>query len=181
MKLVPTELDDVIVIEPKVFPDQRGFFMETWREDMFQQVGLNYSFIQENHSKSSAGILRGLHYQIKQAQGKYIRVVAGEIYDVAVDLRRSSASFGKWTSEYLSAENKKALWVPPGFAHGFFVTSEVAEVTYKCTEYYAPEYERSLLWNDPALGIDWPIEDIEVILSEKDRNGVPLADAETYV
>lgn len=180
MKLIATELKDVLIVEPHVFEDPRGFFMETWRQEVFLDAGIDYTFVQENHSKSGRGILRGLHYQVRQAQGKFIRVVAGEIFDVAVDLRRSSETFGKWAGVYLSAENRKSLWIPPGFAHGFFVTSEAAEVTYKCTDYYAPEYEKSLLWSDPEIGIEWPVQGYDVILSDKDRDACPLADAETY-
>ena len=148
MKFTATTIPDVIIIEPQVFGDQRGFFMETWRQDKFKEAGIPSEFIQDNHSSSSQGILRGLHYQIKQAQGKLVRVIKGEVYDVAVDMRKSSPSFGQWVGETLSADNKKMLWVPPGFAHGFYVTSPQAEFVYKCTDYYAPEHERSLLWND---------------------------------
>ena len=180
MKFLPTTLKDVLVLEPTVHGDHRGFFMETWRREWFEQAGIDADFIQDNHSKSSQAILRGLHYQIEKAQGKLIRVVAGEVFDVAVDLRRSSADFGKWTGVTLSAENKRSLWVPPGFAHGFYVLSDSAEVTYRSTEYYAPEYDRSLRWNDPELAIEWPLLDGEVILSNKDREAPLLADADTY-
>lgn len=180
MKLIATAIPDVIVIEPKVFGDQRGFFMETWREEDFKTQGITQHFVQENHSKSTQGILRGLHYQIKHPQGKLIRVVSGEIFDVAVDLRRSSPTFGRWVGVTLSSENKRSLWIPPGFAHGFYVTGKDAEVTYRCTDYYAPEHERSLLWNDPDIGIDWPLAGDDVVLSEKDRLGSRFEDAETY-
>ncbi|MDT8397344.1 MAG: dTDP-4-dehydrorhamnose 3,5-epimerase [Pseudomonadales bacterium] len=181
MKLSHTSLPDVLLFTPRVFGDHRGFFMETWREDVFAQAGITARFVQENHSKSGRGILRGLHYQRQQAQGKFIRVVAGEIFDVAVDLRRHSITFGQWVGVTLSADNKLGLWVPPGFAHGFYVTGDGAEVSYKCTAYYAPEHEHSLLWNDPALGIEWPIAPGEApILSDKDRKASPLAEAPCY-
>lgn len=180
MKLLPTSIPEVMVLEPKVFGDHRGFFMETWREEVFQKAGIEARFVQENHSKSIQGTLRGLHYQLVQPQGKLLRVVAGEVFDVAVDLRKSSPAFGKWTGRVLSAENKLALWIPPGFAHGFYVLSPSAEVTYCCTAYYAPEYERSLRWNDQALGIDWPLAEGKLLMSEKDKNAPLLAAAEVY-
>ncbi len=181
MKFVPTQIPDVIIIEPQVFGDDRGFFMETYHADKFKEVGLDLNFVQDNHSKSKQGILRGMHYQIKQPQGKLVRVVSGEVFDVAVDMRKSSPTYGKWVGEYLSAENKKMLWVPPGFAHGFYVTSETAEFVYKCTDLYAPEYERSLLWNDSYIGIAWPlVNGEEPLLSDKDRQGMPFAKAESY-
>lgn len=179
MELIPTKISDVLILEPKVHGDQRGFFLETYRKEVFGQAGINFEFVQDNHSKSAKGVLRGLHYQLQQPQGKLVRVVQGEIFDVAVDLRRSSPTFGQWVGELLSADNKRALWVPPGFAHGFYVTSDTAEVAYKCTTYYAPAFERSLLWNDPAVGIAWP-DAANVLLSDKDRKGTLLADAETY-
>jgi dTDP-4-dehydrorhamnose 3,5-epimerase len=178
MQLIPTRIPDVLILEPKVFGDQRGFFLETWRRELFEQAGIP-DFVQDNHSKSSRGVLRGLHYQLQQPQGKLVRVVQGEVFDVAVDLRRSSPTFGQWVGEILNTDNKRALYVPPGFAHGFYVLSETAEVTYKCTSYYAPQFERSLLWNDPAVGIAWPAGP-EPLLSEKDRNGVLLVTADTY-
>lgn len=178
MQLIPTHIPDVLVLEPKVFGDQRGFFLETYRREVFAQAGIP-EFVQDNHSKSSRGVLRGLHYQLQQPQGKLVRVVQGEVFDVAVDLRRSSPTFGQWVGEILNTDNKRALYVPPGFAHGFYVLSETAEVTYKCTTYYAPQYERSLLWNDPAVGIVWPAG-AEPLLSDKDRKGLLLADADTY-
>lgn len=181
MKFIPSEIPDVVIIEPKVFGDQRGFFMETWRETLFADNGINVHFVQDNHSASRANTLRGLHYQIEQAQGKLVRVVAGEVYDVAVDLRRPSPTFGKWVGAYLSADNKRQIWVPPGFAHGFYVTSDGAEFVYKCTDTYAPQHERTLLWNDAAVGIQWPIPDqVEPLLSDKDKLGTPLRDADTY-
>jgi len=178
MHLIPTAIPDVLILEPKVFGDHRGFFLETWRREVFEQAGIP-DFVQDNHSKSSRGVLRGLHYQIRQPQGKLLRVVQGEIFDVAVDLRRSSPTFGTWVGEILNTDNKRALYVPPGFAHGFYVLSETAEVTYKCTTYYAPQHERSLLWNDPAIGIVWP-QGPEPLLSEKDRSGVLLVTADTF-
>ena len=182
MKFAATTIPDVIIIEPQVFGDQRGFFMETWRQDEFKEAGIPAEFIQDNHSSSSQGILRGLHYQVQQAQGKLVRVIKGEVFDVAVDLRLSSLSFGQWVGETLSADNKKMLWVPPGFAHGFYVTSPEAEFVYKCSDYYAPEHERAILWNDKDLNIDWPIlQGTEPRLSEKDSQGIEFKDAEYYL
>lgn len=179
MKMIKTSIPDLIVFEPKVFGDERGFFMETFRESFFKDLGLDTTFVQDNHSSSSKGVLRGLHYQIQKPQGKLVRVIAGEVYDVAVDLRKSSPTFGQHVGITLSAENKKIFWVPPGFAHGFLVLSERAEFVYKCTEYYAPEKERSLLWNDPALKIQWPLaEGLE--LSAKDAAGAHFIDAEVF-
>lgn len=172
MKVESTVIPDVKLIEPEVFEDHRGFFMEYWNARKFEKIGININFVQDNHSKSAHGILRGLHYQIIQPQGKLIRVIQGEIFDVAVDLRESSPAFGKWTSKILSAENKMMLWIPPGFAHGFYVMSEIAEIIYKCTDYYAPEFERTLMWNDPDLSINWPLKNGDIpILSEKDAAG----------
>jgi len=180
MKVIKTAINDVLIFEPTVFGDERGFFMETFRESEFRELGLNVQFVQDNHSLSSKGVLRGLHYQIRQAQGKLVRVIAGEVYDVAVDLRKNSATFGQHVGVHLSAENKHIFWVPPGFAHGFVVLSEKAEFIYKCTEYYAPEHELSLLWNDPQLNINWPLAG-EPELSNKDQKGVLMADAEVYL
>lgn len=181
MKYTPFEIPDVLLIEPKVFGDHRGFFMETFREDEFNEKTTISHFVQDNHSKSAKGILRGLHYQIKQPQGKLVRVISGEVFDVAVDIRKLSPTFGRWVGVNLSAENKKMLWIPPGFAHGFYVLSDEAEFTYKCTDYYAPEHERSILWNDDSINITWPlIPDTEPILSEKDRNAASLKAAEVY-
>ncbi len=180
-KFIPTDIPEILIIEPDVFGDERGFFLETYRAPVFAQAGIDCPFVQDNHSGSRRGILRGLHYQIRQAQGKLVRVVAGEIYDVAVDLRRSSPSFGMWVACSLSAGNKHQVWVPPGFAHGFYVVSEWAEVLYKTTDIYAPQWERTLLWNDPDLGIRWPIPPgEEPLLSAKDRQGRPLKEAEVY-
>jgi dTDP-4-dehydrorhamnose 3,5-epimerase len=181
MNFFPTAIPEVIRIEAHVFGDARGFFMETYRADQMAAAGIVVHFVQDNHSGSQKNILRGLHYQIRQAQGKLVRAASGEIFDVAVDLRRSSPTFGRWTGEILSADNKRMLWIPPGFAHGFYVLSDWAEVLYKATDYYSPEWERTLLWNDPALGIRWPIPPgLEPILSSKDASGVRLADAEVY-
>jgi len=179
MQLIPTRIPDVLILEPKVFGDHRGFFLETYRREVFEAAGIP-DFVQDNHSKSGQGVLRGLHYQIQQPQGKLVRVVQGAVFDVAVDLRRSSPTFGQWVGEVLSADNKRALYVPPGFAHGFYVMSETAEFTYKCTSYYAPQHERCLHWNDPALAIAWPLVGAEPLLSDKDSRGLLLATAETF-
>lgn len=180
MQLIPTPLKGVVILEPKVFGDERGFFLEAYNEATFASLGLPTRFMQDNHSGSRKGVLRGLHYQLNRPQGKLVRTLRGEIFDVAVDLRRDSAQFGQWFGLVLSAENRRMLWIPPGFGHGFLVLTDFAEVGYKATELYAPVFERSILWNDPAIGIDWPLEG-EPILSEKDRHGSPLADAETYL
>ena len=180
MKAIATSIPDVLVIEPAVFGDARGFFFESWNRKAFSAlVGRDVDFVQDNHSASARHVLRGLHYQVRQPQGKLVRVVAGEVFDVAVDLRRSSPTFGRSVSQVLSAENRRMMWVPAGFAHGFLVLSERAEFLYKTTDYYAPEHERTLLWNDPALGIDWPLAGPPV-LKPKDAAGVPLAAAETF-
>ena len=163
---------DVILITPKVFGDERGFFMEVWRESAIAELCPGIHFVQENHSRSQKNVLRGLHYQIWQSQGKLVRVVSGQVFDVAVDLRRHSSTFGKWTGAELSEQNRSMLWIPPGFAHGFLVQSDFAEVIYTCTDYYAPEHERTIRWNDPDLAIDWPLEGAEPIVSEKDAAGV---------
>lgn len=180
MLATPTTIPEVIILEPKVFGDDRGFFFESFNAKSFElATGLKREFVQDNHSRSTRHVLRGLHYQIKQPQGKLVRVVQGEVYDVAVDLRKSSTTFGKWIGVHLSAENKKQLWVPEGFAHGFVVLSETAEFLYKTTDYYAPDYERSLLWNDPALGIDWPFAG-EPKLAAKDAAAKRLDKAELF-
>ena len=180
MKVTATALPEVLLIEPKVFGDPRGFFMESYnRRDFARATGIDVDFVQDNHSRSAKNVLRGLHYQVRQPQGKLVRVSAGEVYDVAVDLRRSSPTFGKWAGFTLSAESKRMAWIPAGFAHGFFVLSESADFLYKTTDYYAPEHERTLLWNDPKLGIDWPLRG-EPTLAEKDRNGAPLLQAEVF-
>ncbi len=178
MQIHNTSIPDVLVFEPTVHSDQRGFFMETWRDEWFSTINPDLHFVQDNHSKSLQGTLRGLHYQLKQTQGKFIRVVEGEIFDAVVDIRKSSPTFGQWTGVVLSADNKKSLWVPPGFAHGFYVLSNTAEITYKCTDYYAADYERSLLWSDPEIGIDWPLLDTGVIISEKDGQASLFNDCE---
>jgi dTDP-4-dehydrorhamnose 3,5-epimerase len=181
MKIHPTVIPEVMLIEPQVFGDSRGFFMETYQQRRFAEAGIAAEFVQDNHSGSRQGILRGLHYQIRQPQGKLVRIVAGEVYDVAVDLRRRSPTFGQAVTVRLSAENKLQLWVPPGFAHGFYVLSEWTEVVYKATDYYAPEWERTLLWNDPALHINWPLlESRPPVLSPKDALGKPLSSVETF-
>jgi len=181
MKFIPTAIPDVILIEPKVFGDHRGFFLETWQRKSFAENGIDYDFVQDNHSKSSHGILRGLHYQLEQTQGKLVRVAEGSVFDVAVDMRRSSPTFGQWVGYELSAENHRMMWVPPGFAHGFYVMSESAEFVYKCTDYYAPEHEQSLLWNDPEIGIDWHLVGGKApILSDKDAIAPVFADAQTF-
>jgi len=181
MLFEPTSIPDIILITPQVFGDERGFFMETYQAQRFGAAGLPFIYVQDNHSGSQHGSLRGLHYQIRQPQGKVIRVLAGEIYDVAVDLRRWSPTFGQWVGIDLSAKNKQQIWVPAGFAHGFFVLSDWAEVAYKATDYYAPEWERTILWNDPALNITWPIpHGEEPILSPKDKQGKLLSEAEVY-
>ena len=180
MRLVPTSVPDVIVVEPRVFGDARGFFMESWNRQAFAQAGLDVDFVQDNHSRSRRGVLRGLHYQIVAPQGKLVRVTSGAVYDVAVDLRRSAPTFGRAVGLELSEANQRMLWIPPGFAHGFLVLSESADFLYKTTDYYRPEHERALKWNDPALGIDWPLQGIEPIVSGKDAAGIPLRDAEVY-
>lgn len=179
MQLTPLALPDVLLIEPRVFGDDRGFFYESWNRRTLAQAGLDVDFVQDNHSRSRRGVLRGLHYQIEHAQGKLVRATAGEVLDVVVDLRRNSPDFGRHVAVTLSAENKRMLWVPPGFAHGFLVLSDVAEFLYKTTDYWYPAHERTLLWNDPALGIDWPL-DVAPTLAAKDAAGTPLARAETF-
>ncbi len=180
MKIISTSIPDVLLIEPQVFQDERGFFLESYQKEKFKQAGIEADFVQDNHSKSCRGTLRGLHYQIHQPQGKLVRVIAGEVFDVAVDIRRSSHTFGRWVGDYLSAENKRMLWVPAGFAHGFYVTSPEAEVLYKASDYYAPQSERSLVWNDPSIGIQWPLKGEMPILSAKDATGKLLSDAEVF-
>ena len=180
MKVTPTSIPDVLVIEPKVFGDERGFFYESFNQKAFNDAtGLKLNFVQDNHSRSERGVLRGLHYQIQQPQGKLVRVVAGEVFDVAVDIRKSSPTFGKWVGEILNAENKKQMWVPKGFAHGFVVLSENAECLYKTTDYWAPEYECCIAWNDATIAINWPIQD-EPLLSGKDAQGATFETAESF-
>lgn len=180
MKVTPTSIPDVLLIEPRIFGDERGFFFESHNDRVFaEHTGIKARFVQDNHSRSVRNVLRGLHYQIRQPQGKLIRVVAGSVFDVAVDLRRSSATFGKWTGTVLSAENHRMLWIPPGFAHGFLVTSDSAECLYKTTDYWAPEHERCLAWNDPKLGIEWPLQGATIV-SAKDQLGMNLVNAESF-
>ena len=179
MRVVPTAIPDVLVVEPRVFGDQRGFFFESWNRRALREAGLDADFVQDNHSRSARGVLRGLHYQIRHPQGKLVRVVAGEVFDVAVDLRRGSPTFGRHVAITLSAENRRMLWVPPGFAHGFYVTSESADFLYKTTDYWHQEHERTLLWSDPALGIAWPVDGAPLVAA-KDAAGAPLATAELY-
>jgi dTDP-4-dehydrorhamnose 3,5-epimerase len=178
IRKIPTSLPGVVILEPRVFGDERGFFLESYNERAFAELGIKERFVQDNHSSSRRNVLRGLHYQIKQAQGKLVRAVEGEILDVAVDVRRSSPTFGRWEAVRLSGENKRMLWIPAGFAHGFLVISEKAQVLYKATDYYAPEHERTLMWNDPDLKIDWKLEG-DPIVSAKDQRGMTLRDAET--
>ena len=181
MKVFDTSIPDVKIIEPKVFGDERGFFLETFRDDWFRVNVADVVFVQDNHSKSSQGILRGMHYQLQQTQGKLVRVTSGEVYDVVIDMRKTSPSFGQWFGVLLSAENKRQLWVPAGFAHGFYVTSESAEFVYKCTDYYAPEHEVSIKWDDPQLNINWPIiAGTSPSLSAKDQAGALFKDAPTF-
>jgi len=181
LELKPTRIAEVVEICPRIIEDSRGFFMESWNSRCFAREGIDASFVQDNHSRSQQGILRGLHYQIRREQGKLVRVVRGEVFDVAVDLRRSSASFGQWVGVYLSEDRHNMLWVPPGFAHGFYVTSHTADLLYKCTDFYSPDYDRTLRWDDPQLAIDWPLVSGEVpTVSDKDAAGVGLADAETF-
>jgi dTDP-4-dehydrorhamnose 3,5-epimerase len=180
MNVLQTDIPDVLLIEPPIFGDERGFFYESYNEKVFlDKVGISSHFVQDNHSRSVKNVLRGLHYQIHQPQGKLVRVVVGSVFDVAVDLRKTSATFGQWVGVYLSAENKHQLWIPPGFAHGFLVLSESAEFLYKTTEYYAPQYDRTIIWNDPDLAIAWPIRE-EPVVSAKDKVGKLLLEAEVY-
>ncbi|MEE1672806.1 dTDP-4-dehydrorhamnose 3,5-epimerase [Agarivorans aestuarii] len=178
MKFIETSIPDAKIIEPTVFGDDRGFFMETFRQSLFEEHCTKQLLVQDNHSKSKQGILRGLHYQTQQTQGKLVRVVSGEVFDVAVDIRANSPTYGHWVGVLLSAENKRQLWVPTGFAHGFYVTSEEAEFVYKCTDYYAPEFDVSIKWNDPSIGIKWPLVNGQApLVSDKDENGLSLSEA----
>jgi len=179
MDVRPTLLPEVLVIEPRVFEDARGFFLETFSARRYADSGITGPFVQDNWSHSQAGTLRGLHYQIRQTQGKLVQVMRGEIFDVAVDLRRESPTFGRWVGEILSEANRRQLWIPPGFAHGFLVLSDVADFVYKCTDYYAAEHERALLWSDPQVGIEWPLQG-DPILSPRDREAAPLSRAECF-
>ena len=183
MKITETAIPDVWVLEPTVHGDERGYFMETFRQSYFEERGINLSFVQDNQSRSVRGTLRGLHYQLQFPQGKLARILSGEVFDVAVDIRRSSPTFGQWVGEVLSADNKKQLWIPPGFAHGFYVLSESAELSYKCTEYYHPEDDHSIAWDDSDIAIQWPTGDkleAKPLLSEKDRNACPLHEAPLF-
>jgi len=181
MEVIPTRIPDVLILEPRVHGDARGFFLESFNAQTFHGVtGMDVTFVQDNHSRSSRGVLRGLHYQIRHPQGKLVRVSHGSVFDVAVDLRRSSPTFGQWVGVELSGENFRQLWIPPGFAHGFLVLSETADFLYKTTDYYAPEHERSLLWNDPQVGVDWPLDGIEPKLAAKDLAGLVLSAGETF-
>lgn len=179
MNVIQTQLSGVVMIEPKVFGDERGFFYESYNRKIMTELGIPDDFVQDNHSRSRKNVLRGLHYQIQQTQGKLVRVIVGSVWDVAVDLRQSSPTFGQWVGMELSADNRRMAWIPPGFAHGFVVTSDVAEFLYKTTDYWAPPHERTLLWNDPALGITWPL-DGEPIVAAKDAAGLPLAQCEIF-
>jgi dTDP-4-dehydrorhamnose 3,5-epimerase len=181
MEFTPAQIPDVVVIDPLVFEDSRGFLMETWRASRFSEAGIGASFVQDVHSRSARRTVRGLHYQIGRPQGKLIRVIHGEVFDVAVDIRKSSPTFGQWVGEVLSSGNRRLIWIPPGFAHGFMVLSEYADFEYRLTDYYAPEEERTILWNDPDIGISWPDSGLhEPVLSDKDRAGHPFRDAEVY-
>jgi len=181
MKIIETTIPDVKILEPKVHGDERGFFYESFNEEVFRKLtGLDVKFVQDNHSKSQLGVLRGLHYQVQQAQGKLVRVIRGEVFDVAVDMRKSSPSFGHWVGKILSADNFLQMWMPPGFAHGFLVLSENTEFLYKTTDFYAPEHERTIQWNDAELSIDWPIDGLDIRLSDKDKNGTAFASSEYF-
>lgn len=182
MEFKKTKIPEVIILKPEVFEDDRGFFMEVWNSIQFREAGIDVEFIQDNHSKSKQGTIRGLHYQIQKPQGKLMKVISGRVYDVVVDMRRNSSTFGCWIGKYLSARNKKMLWVPPGFAHGFYVTSKFAEIIYKCTDLYAPQHERTLLWNDKDLAINWPLsKGLDISISEKDAKGIVFKDADYYL
>ena len=181
MKFINTSIPEILLVEPQVYKDERGFFMETFRSDVFKSAGVEVDFVQDNHSRSIHNSLRGLHYQIKNSQAKLVRVIAGEIFDVAVDLRRDSETFGKWAGSFLSAENKLQMWIPEGFAHGFYVISDWAEVLYKASDYYTPQWERTLLWNDPQVNIDWPLQTgSDPIISKKDAQGLTLNKADLF-
>ena len=181
MQLTPTEIPDVLLLEPRVFQDERGFFLETYQARRYAAAGIASPLVQDNQSGSRRGVLRGLHYQLRRPQGKLVSVTVGEVFDVAVDLRRSSATFGRWVGVLLSAQDRRQMWIPPGFAHGFYVTGDWAEVSYKATDFYSPENERTLLWNDPRIGVRWPLPDgAPPLLSPKDARGLPLEQAEVY-
>jgi len=180
VNVIPTDIEGLVIIEPRVFGDDRGFFMESWNRQIFADLGLDLDFVQDNHSRSAKGVLRGLHYQQPNPQGKLVRVTAGRAWDVAVDLRAGSATYGKWAGVELSAENKRMFWVPPGFAHGFVSLEDGTDFLYKCTAFYTPANEHSLMWNDPEVGIEWPLEGIEPQLSAKDKLGKPLREVEAF-
>lgn len=180
MKITPTKIPEVKLIEPRVFKDDRGFFLESWNRKVFAELGIDRDFVQDNHSRSEQHILRGLHYQLERPQGKLVRVTQGEVFDVAVDMRSNSPTFGNWVGEILSADNHRMLWVPEGFAHGFYTISPVAEFQYKCTDYYFPDHEKCILWSDPSIGIDWPLG-ADPIVSEKDALGTSWSDSEKYI
>ena len=180
MKIISTSISEVLLLEPQVFEDERGFFLESYNKKKFQEAGIEVDFVQDNHSKSCQGTLRGLHYQIRQPQAKLVRVVAGEVFDVAVDIRKNSPTFGQWVGDYLSAENKRMLWIPVGFAHGLYVTSAEAEVLYKASDFYAPQWERCIVWSDSAIRIEWPLQTNLPILSVKDQAGKLLSEAELF-
>ncbi|MBO0611815.1 dTDP-4-dehydrorhamnose 3,5-epimerase [Thiothrix fructosivorans] len=181
MKIIPTTIPDVLILEPQVFGDARGFFLETWNSKTFADAGLNLNFVQDNHSRSGQGILRGMHYQIQNPQGKLVRVTSGKVFDVAVDLRQSSPTFGQWAGAELSADNHRMLWIPPGFAHGFYVMSQSADFLYKCTDFYAPAYDRSLRWDDPTVGIEWPlVNSAQPTISAKDEAGKNWQEADKF-
>ncbi|TCM12027.1 dTDP-4-dehydrorhamnose 3,5-epimerase [Novosphingobium sp. PhB165] len=180
MKVVPTEIDGLFIIEPRVFGDDRGFFLESWNRNVFAEFGLDVDFVQDNHSRSARGVLRGLHYQQPNPQGKLVRVTAGRAWDVAVDLRGGSATYGRWFGVELSAQNKRMFWIPPGFAHGFVSLEDNTDFLYKCTSFYDPSHEHSLMWNDPEVGIEWPLDGIDPQLSAKDEIGLPLSELEPF-
>ena len=180
MKIAPTQLPEVLVIEPQVFGDERGFFLESWNRASFAEAGLDLQFVQDNHSRSARGVLRGIHYQLTRPQGKLVRVTAGRVFDVAVDLRRSSPRFGRWAGAELSAENKRMMWVPPGFGHGFLTIEDGTDFLYKCTDFYAPDDEHCIAWDDPQIGVEWPLGGMEPSLSRKDQAGLPFTEATLY-
>ena len=180
MRFIPTDLAGPVIVEPVIHGDSRGFFVESWTRKAFEEAGIHASFVQDNHSRSARGVLRGLHYQLGKPQGKLVRVTRGAVFDVAVDLRRSSPDFGRWTGVLLSGDNKKMLWIPPGFAHGFLALEDETDFLYKCTDYFSPGEERAIAWNDPDIAIDWPLDGLEPIVSDRDRNAPRLAEAEVY-
>ena len=180
MRFIPTDLAGPVIVEPVIHGDSRGFFVESWTRKAFEEAGIHADFVQDNHSRSARGVLRGIHYQLGKPQGKLVRVTRGAVFDVAVDLRRSSPDFGRWTGVLLSGDNKKMLWIPPGFAHGFLALEDETDFLYKCTDYFSPGEERAIAWNDPDIAIDWPLDGLEPIVSDRDRNAPRLAEAEVY-